>query len=561
MLVSLHVKNLALIDETEVFFGQGLNILTGETGAGKSIIIGSVNLALGAKADKELIRKGSDYALIELIFQVSEEQNNQIEEMGFSTEEDGSLVIQRRIQPARSLCRVNGETVNTRQLKELSELLIDIHGQHEHQSLLNRKKHLEILDEFCGPDLSSCKAKLKKEYQQLDQLSRQLKALNMDEETRRKEAALAEFEMTEIENAQLKPGEDEAVERDYRKMANSKKIMETLGQAFFCCGYEQEEGAGSQVARALREVKSVLPYDEALTPIQLQLADIDGLMADLEHSFRDYMSEMQFDGKVFADTEERLNTLNHLKTKYRKSIEEIIDYGCELRKKVEQLTDYEASMDNLRRSFETQEEKTAALCRKLSAMRGKSAKLLSKQMREALIDLNFLEVKFEIEVRPSQDKMGPEGWDEVEFMISTNPGEPLKPLGSIASGGELSRVMLALKTVLARKDRIDTLIFDEIDAGISGKTAWKVSEKLGILGKSHQIICITHLPQIAAMADNHFLIEKYTDKKVTVTTIREIREEDSINELARLLGSETITDAVLINARELKEMAGKTKES
>lgn len=561
MLVSLHVKNLALIDETEVFFGEGLNILSGETGAGKSVIIGSVNLALGAKADKELIRTGAEYASVELVFQVQEENLKKIADLEIPMEEDGLLIIQRRIQPSRSICKVNGETVTAKQVKELAEFLIDIHGQHEHQSLLHKKKHLEILDDYSGEKIHKMKEELRKDYKVYESLKKEMEESALDEEARKRELALAEFEAGEIEEASLLPEEDEEVEKSYRKMVNGQKIMEALSQAYGCINSEDGQGAASQVGRALKEIKAVASYDEEASQLQDMLEDIDSMLSDLSHSLSRLMDDREFDEFTFRQTESRLNLLNHLKSKYGKSLDEVIAYGEMIKKKAEKLSDYENYQKDLEKKVNENYKKVLEDCKKVSKIRMESASKLEKQMKSALIDLNFLDVQFEIQVRPDEKNVHAGGYDEVEFMISTNPGESIKPLGMVASGGELSRIMLALKTVLAKKDKTDTLIFDEIDAGISGKTAWKVSEKLGILGREHQVICITHLPQIAAMADNHFLIEKTVEKEKTTTTIREIKEEESIKELARLLGSEKITDSALSNAKELKELAAKTKQS
>lgn len=561
MLVSLHVKNLALIDETEVFFGEGLNILSGETGAGKSIIIGSVNLALGAKADKDMIRNGAEYALVELVFQIEEDVKKQILDMDLSVEEDNTLIIQRKIQPTRSVCKVNGENVTAKQVKELAELLIDIHGQHEHQSLLHKKKHLEILDEYAGEKIAKIKEALKADYKQYEAVRKELEESSMDEEARKRELSMAEFETNEIAEAALTSGEDEELEKNYRKMVNGQKIMEALSVVYGCCGSEVAQGAASQIGRAIREIRTVASYDEDIEPIQAMLDDVDSMLNDVNHSVSKMMDDMEFDEQQFRETEERLNLLNHLKSKYGKTLEEVISYGEKAQEKLEKLSDYEVYKEQLEKRVQEAREQVLEDCKKVSGLRSDNAKKLAKQMKEALIDLNFLDVQFEIQVRPNEEAIHADGYDEVEFMISTNPGESIKPLGMVASGGELSRIMLALKTVLAKKDKTDTLIFDEIDTGISGKTAWKVSEKLGILGKEHQVICITHLPQIAAMADNHFLIEKTTDKEKTSTTIREVKDEESIKELARLLGSENITETALSNARELKEMAANTKQS
>lgn len=560
MLVSLHVKNLALIDEEEVCFEKGLNILTGETGAGKSIIIGSVNLALGAKADKDLIRTGAEYALIELMFQLDAVQEEELRKMDIFPEEDGMLLIQRKIMSGRSVCKVCGETVSAKQLQEISGVLMDIHGQHEHQSLLQRKRHKEILDSYAKDALTQIKADMKEKYHNYQKIGRELKELNSDESAREKEVSLLSFEVKEIENASLLPDEDITLEKRYRRMVNGRKIKETVSIVYRLTGYEEEESAGESIGRALRELRSVSKYDETLPDMEQQLQDIDGLLNDFNRSLMDYMEELDFDEEDFIHTENRLNLINHLKSKYGKDIKEILLYKEEAEEKLNLLENYEAHLNQMLASYETVTKELAALCQKASSVRSKYAKVLTKDLKEALIDLNFENVEFEIQVRPQEGTFSAEGYDDVEFMISTNKGEVLKPLSQVASGGELSRIMLALKTVLADKDDIQTLIFDEIDTGISGKTAWKVSGKLGLLGMSHQVICITHLPQIAARADTHFLIEKSTKKGRTVTNIRKIMEDGSLNELARMLGGAEITEAALENAKEMKELARNTKQ-
>lgn len=559
MLQSLHVKNLALIDETEVVFGEGLNILTGETGAGKSIIIGSINLALGAKADKEMIRTGAEYALVELIFTIDRpRQLEAIRQLELPVE-DGQVILQRKIMQGRSVCKVCGETVTARQLKQLSEILIDIHGQHEHQSLLQQGKQLEILDAYAGEELLNKKELLKDAYRQYRLAAEELSENEMDEETRKKETALAEFECQEIVAAQLRAGEDDEVEQTYQKLVNGQKIKEAVSAAHALCGYE-ENSIGSSVGRAIRELKSVSAYDDKLQELESQLLDIDSLLNDYNRMIADYLSELEFDGELFDRTERRLNLINHLKSKYGNTIEEIQAYQSKSEQMLDKYRDYDAYRMELAKKADTLRGKSLALCSEISDIRRKCAVKLSDEMKRALIDLNFQEVSFEIQVSADEGSMNGGGYDKVTFLISTNTGEALKELAQVASGGELSRIMLALKTVLADKDEIETLIFDEIDTGISGKTAWKVSEKMGILGKEHQLICITHLPQIAAMADHHFCIEKHVEDNRSVTDIRCIENEESIEELARMLGGASITENVMNNAREMKDLARNTKQ-
>ena len=560
MLISLHVKNLALISETEVTFGEGLNILSGETGAGKSIIIGSINLALGARADKDLIRTGADYALVELVFQVTDDAMRQsAEAMEIPVEDDGIIIIQRKIQPGRNLFKICGETVTAKQIRALSELLIDIHGQHEHQSLLQSAKQLEILDAYAGEVLTPYKEELRNIYGEYRKAVEALSDSEVDEETRKREVALAEFECQEIEEAALISGEDEEVEQTYQKLVNGQKIRDAVNIAHALCGYE-EGGIGSNVGRALREMKTVSAYDDVLREFEQQLLDIDSLLNDYNRGVADYLSELEFDGELFDQTEKRLNLINHLKTKYGNSIEDILQYRDKAESILDKYRDYDTYRKELYERVDALKQKAAAVGTEISDIRRRFAAKLSEEMRTALVDLNFQEVAFEIKIASAPDLVSGNGFDKVTYMISTNAGERPRELAQVASGGELSRIMLALKTVLADKDAIETLIFDEIDTGISGKTAWKVSEKMGILGKGHQIICITHLPQIASMADRHFCIEKKVEDNRSVTDIRKLDEEESTAEVARMLGSASITENVMNNAREMKELARKTKQ-
>ena len=559
MLHSLHVKNLALIDETEVTFEEGLNILTGETGAGKSIIIGSINLALGAKADKDMIRTGAEYALVELVFTVDQpRQLEAIRDMELPVE-DHQVILQRRIMQGRSVCKVCGETVTAKQLKQLAEILIDIHGQHEHQSLLQAGKQLEILDAYAGEELSAYKEKLGDVYRRYRQALEELSDSEVDEETRKRETALAEFECQEIAEAELTVGEDEEAELLYRKLVNGQKIKEAVSFAHSLCGYE-DGGIGSSVGRALREIRTVASYDEALGDFEKQLLDIDNLLNDYNRTTADYLSGLEFDGELFDRTERRLNLINHLKSKYGNTIEDILAYREKTEQMLDKYRDFDAYRMELQRRADTLKEEALSICGEISDIRSRSAGMLAEEMKKALVDLNFQEVQFKIQVTSSEETMNGNGYDRVTFLVSTNTGEVLKELSQVASGGELSRIMLALKTVLADKDEIETLIFDEIDTGISGKTAWKVSEKMGILGREHQLICITHLPQIAAMADIHFCIEKRVENERSVTGIRKLNDEESVEEVARMLGGASITEHVRNNAKEMKDLARNTKQ-
>lgn len=555
MLESLRVKNFALIEEAEVEFKDGLNVLTGETGAGKSILIGSINLALGAKADKDLIRTGEEYAYVELIFFTKDEKIvSKAKEMDIFPEDD-RFIISRKISQNKSVSKINGETVTVKQIKELAELLLDMHGQHEHQSLLKESKQKEILDTYCGDEVFQLKDKLKEVYKEYKEVCAKVKDQSQDEVTRKKELSLAEFEYQEIEEAKLSIGEDDELENTYKKMVNSKKIMESLNMAAAYTGNDGDNGAGNLIGRAIRELKAVESFDEEVSNLSSQLMEIEDYLSDFSRSMHSYMQTMEFDESDFKQTEDRLNVLNYLKAKYGSSIERVLEHQKECEELIDRLSNYEIYQEKLLKEQKKLHKEVLELCNKISKIRKQYALKLEEEIKTALLELNFLQVQFSVLVNGIEDKISKDGFDSVEMVISTNPGEKLRPLANVVSGGELSRIMLAIKTVLASKDEIDTLVFDEIDTGISGKTAWMVSEKMGKLAKSHQLLCITHLPQIAARANAHLLIEKSITNDATVTGISLLSEEDSVEELARMLGGMSVTEAVRNNAIEMKKLA------
>ncbi len=557
MLLNLHVKNMALIRELEVDFGKGLNILTGETGAGKSIMIGSINVALGMQSFKGFAREDADSALVELVFSVENHDLKQrIEEMDIPVE-DGQVILSRRLLNGRSISKVNGETVPVSVIRELATLLIDIYGQHEHQSLLHSKNHLKILDEYAKEKLESLKSSGSALYSDYVNYKKKIDNALLDEASRKKEVDFLQYEVDEIENASLHIGEDEELEARYRKMSNARKIATEAAQAYELTS----EGSGSaseNVSRAVKNLLSVSEYDPDLEQLAGQLADIDSLLSDFNREMSSYLGDLIFDEAEFVQTEERLDTINHLKAKYGNTIEAILSYKEEKEKRLEELLDYDAYLADLTKKYKESEAALRENGAKISTVRKTAAKELAKTIRAQLVDLNFLETDFEIQVTQT-DALRADGYDEVCFMISMNPGSPKKPLAAVASGGELSRIMLAIKTVMAQKEDMQTLIFDEIDVGISGRTAQKVSEKMAVIAQAHQVLCITHLAQIASMADHHFLIEKMVQHEETMTTIRPLKEEESIEELARILGGAKITELTMQNAKEMKDLANSTK--
>lgn len=556
MLHNLHVKNLALIEEAEVDFSKGLNILSGETGAGKSIIIGSIGAAIGEKVSKDMIRKDADYALVELVFSVDEQVRRKLAAMDILMEDD-QVILTRRISGGRSVAKINSESVSASKLREAASLWIDIHGQHEHQSLLNEKNHLQILDAYAKREYKGLKEKLSDAYHEYIRVKHEFNEASLDTEQRARELSFLQYEAEEIEHAALTAGEDEDLEMQYRRFANGKQIMGGIGQVY---ELTSENGAAQMTGHAVLEIAKISAYDEKVRQLEEQLTEIDNLLNDFNRELSGYLDDADFDEERFYEIEKRLDLINGLKAKYGGTIEKILSEYEHKLERIEKLSDYDAYLSGLSQKLEMKETELETLCKRLSAIRQKQASKLSKKIKSALIDLNFLDVQFEISLTRKKEYTA-SGYDEAEFLISTNPGEPVQSLTKIASGGELSRIMLAIKAVLADCDEIGTLIFDEIDTGISGRTAQMVSEKMNVISRDHQIICITHLPQIAAMADTHFLIEKQAIKNHTHTSIRKLDSGESITELGRMLGGVKVTNTVLKSAKEMKDLAVATKNS
>ena len=556
MLHNLHVKNLALIEEAEVDFSGGLNILSGETGAGKSIIIGSIGVAIGEKVSKDMIRKDADYALVELVFSVGAKVRKKLEAMDILMEDD-QVILTRRISGGRSVAKINSESVSAAKLKQAASLLIDIHGQHEHQSLLDEKNHLQILDAYAKKELRHLKEQLSVAYQDYTSIRQECRNAALDTEQRARELSFLQYEADEIADAALTLGEDEELETQYRRFANGKQIMGSIGKVYELAS---ENGAAGMTGHAVLEITKISAYDEKVAQLEGQLMEIDNLLNDFNRELAGYMDDTDFDEARFYEIEKRLDLINGLKAKYGSSIAKILSEYEKKLERIEKLSDYDAYLAGLQQRLAQKEADLKVLCQKVSDIRKKEASKLTKKIKAALIDLNFLDVQFALNLTQKKE-YSQSGYDDAEFLISTNPGEPLKSLTKVASGGELSRIMLAIKAVLADCDEIGTLIFDEIDTGISGRTAQKVSEKMNVISKEHQILCITHLPQIAAMADSHFLIEKQAKNNQTQTKIRKLNEPESITELGRMLGGVKITDTVLKSAKEMKDLAVATKNS
>ncbi|MCI6239173.1 MAG: DNA repair protein RecN [Porcincola intestinalis] len=560
MLRVLHVKNMALIEEEKIEFGDGLNILTGETGAGKSILIGSLGVALGSGSFKDFVPENADHASVELIFETQSGRVQAWLEEHDIPDMDGQIIISRSFRKGRSISRINGEVVPIGLVRELSSDLIDIHGQHEHQSLLYPKYHLQLVDDFAGEELEKKKERCRMLYQAYASASQKLKEALRDAGDRAKNMDFISFEVSEIDDAGLHLGEDEELENRFRFLSNAQKIMEALSVVQQLTDGDGERDASSQISRASGELSAVASYDEELMQLQSTLSDAESMLSDFTRALSGYIDAFSYDEQEFSEVSERLDLINHLKMKYGRKIEDILSYRDTRQQELDRLSNFDAYVGGLKSEVEKTRKELLEVCGDITALRKTAAEKLTEQIVRSLKDLNFLDVRFEIHFEKLKEPSG-NGMDEVTFLISMNPGLPLRPLQHVASGGELSRIMLGIKAVMAKKDEIECLIFDEIDTGISGRTAQKVSEKMAQLSRDRQVIAITHLAQIASMADEHFLIEKRSEDGKTHTGVRQLTGKEITDELARILGGVQITDAVRATAAEMKRMADEKKNS
>lgn len=552
MLDRLMVKDLALIEKSVVEFGPGLNILTGETGAGKSILLGSIQLALGQKANKDMIRHGSEQALIELSFSLGEEKEAALKELEEDLEiEEGSLIIRRKISEKKSENRVNDLSVTLAKLREISGELLDLHGQHEHHSLLKEGAHLAILDSFMARRGGRILSEVKEAYENYREKKKKLEAYSLPEEERKRELDFLQFELEELSSANLKPGEEEQLSKDYAVYENRDRLKSLLLRV-------QEELADRDFHGPVKNLEEAVTFDESLKNVLDTAYELEAVGEDCLRAVEHYLDHSEMDEEKFFLLGERLDTIRSLMMKYGGTEEKALEALSKKEERLRFFTDYEKEKAFMEEALARSEEELREKAEKLSLERQKTAKELEERIQQEMQELGFLDTRFTFRFEKKKE-ISEKGFDEVESYVSLNPGEPLRPLREVGSGGELSRIMLSIKTVLADTDAVPTLIFDEIDTGISGRTAEKVGEKLEKIAKNHQVILITHLPQIAAKADRHFLIEKNVQEGKTKTEIHALNEEASVKELARLLGGEELTEAALQNARSLKAKAKEKK--
>ncbi|MCR5102989.1 MAG: DNA repair protein RecN [Eubacterium sp.] len=548
MLVNIHLVNIALIDELDIDLTEGLNILTGETGAGKSIIIGSIGIGLGGKFDAGLLRDSEKDGLVELMFSVDDRVAGLLENEEIEVE-DGEVIISRRLSNGRSINRINDKTVTIAKLKKVAEYLISLHAQHEQRTLMKVEKHLELVDSY-GDGVTELKKEVSELYKNYKNILNRLESLKMDETERAKKLDYIQYEINDIESARLVPGEDEELEELFRKASNSQEIAEIAAEVQQLTGYDKDMSAGNQISRAARMIQGLSKIDNGCDQLVSTLLDIDALLNDFTHQLAEYTSDMEFDEETLKETENRLNLINTLKARYGSEIPDVLKTLSELKAQKEELEGYEDTILKLEKEKKQCLKKLEEASDNLSKQRKKNAKKLTAVISDAMKELNFNDVRFDMEFTRLPDYTA-NGIDKAQFIISTNVGEQMRPLVETASGGEMSRIMLAIKSVISEAEDTPTLIFDEIDVGISGITAQKVGEMMHHLAKSRQIISITHLPQIAAQADSAYVIEKNVVGEKTITNIRGLDEEGRVMELARLLGGANVTDAVLASAREM----------
>ncbi len=553
MLIDLSIKNIAVIDKLNLSFHKGMSVLTGETGAGKSIIIDSINLILGARTNKGLIRYGEEKASVQAVFEDCNGIYPLLEEYGIDTDEE-QLIISRQItSQGKNICRINGTIVPLAALKEIADGLINIHGQHDNQALLTPSKHILFLDAY-----AECKCELdgyRAYYDETVKLDRKIEELKVDEQEKARRIDLLEYQIEEISKAKLSPGEDRDLLDQLKVIENAEKISANLEEAYEnAYGGAQAQSAYDAISIAVSALGKVTEYDPRLGELYDSLSSAMYTIEDVSHEIKDHADSVEFDEAVLNDIEERLDLISKLKRKYGSTIEEILSYKQKAEEELEEIRLSDERIEELSAELEKNRMLMKEAAAVLSEKRHKAAQRLEQLIEQSLHELNMERAQFKVAV--AEKDFSPNGADEAEFMFSANAGEPLKPLVNIASGGELSRVMLAMKSVLAESDGVQTLIFDEIDTGVSGSAAQKIAKKLKETSKTKQVICITHLPQLTSAADNHYLIEKHTEGDRTFTVVRELTDDERVNELARMIDGANSSETARLHARELLEKRG-----
>lgn len=558
MLTNIHIENYALIDCLDIDINEGLNIITGETGAGKSIILGAIGAALGAKINSDVIRAGEEYSFISVSFHINDaDKLKTLTELDAVDLSDGDIIVTRKILPARSVFKINGVTVSAAQVRSLSSLIIDIHSQRDNLLLLKTENQLKLVDSFGDDEFRKLMDRQKSLYEEYTEYNSKFANIGDDASLREREISLLQYEIKEIEEASLTVEEDEELEEKFSKMSYLEKIRRGVAESL----QSLESGDVNSIdllGKAIKSLGDAINYDKDLVQIYDALKEAESILSDASGDLYSYIENNEMDEEEFARITNRIDLYNTLKRKYKGNVKGILEALDEKIERLDTLINSDEYITKLKDRINELIDEMNQVCQSLHDKRVGIAEHLQSLVMSEMTDLNFNNVQFLIEVRKN-DTFSSNGYDSVEFLISLNSGEDVKPLKNIASGGEISRIMLAIKSVIADRDITGTMIFDEIDTGISSRTAQYVAEKMHNISKSHQIICITHLPQIAAMADTHFYVYKEVSDNKTITCMRELDEESQINELARFLGGSKITENVMENAKEMRQLANDYK--
>ncbi len=556
MIEHLYIENVALIEKINIEFNKGLNILSGETGAGKSIIIDSISFATGQRPGKDFVKKNASKALVELIIFIENDfVAEEIKKFGVEIDEDNCVLISRSVTSAgKTTSKINGKNVTVGMLKEVSSFLIDTHGQHEYQSLMNPVKHIGIVDNFCGDNFIKLKEKLSEKYRDYKNILKSIRNIDGNEKEREMKTESYQFQIEEIEMANLRENEEEELLLKRKILSNSEKLKEHSRRALSLLYRDENGSVSDKVSSALDSLFEIARLDPEQKELCSELEGISAELEDVVERINIYADSIDSNEAELEEIEERLDFLYRIKRKYGKDIKAILNYCQELKKKLDFILNSEEELTKLNERKKTAENEIRKICDLISEERKNAAEKIQINVEKTLKELGMKNAKFKVDVS-RKNEFTTNGRDKIEFLISPNLGEDLKPLAKIASGGEMSRVMLAMKVILADADTVETFIFDEIDTGVSGRTAQQVAQKLSDLGKKRQILCITHLPQIAAMGDSHFLIEKTSDSSSTTTNIYELDYKKIIHEIARLTGGVEITEATLKAAEEMKRLA------
>ena len=538
MITTLHIKNIGIIDDITINLNEGFNVLTGETGAGKTLIIDSLNILAGARFSKEIIRKGEEYSFIEMCLYLP---NNPLSV-------DGNIIISREIHiNGRNLCKINGRMVTVNELRQFMQDIIDIHGQYDNQTLMNVESHIELLDDFAGDNLKELKNKYKNLYTTYNEIKRKIKDNYGDEKEKQRRLDLLKYQLNEIESANLKIGEDEELEAKRRIVSNSEKISENLNIA----DMQISECTIDAVSTSIRAIEKLENIDNNYSNLLSELKNVYYELQEIGREITDYKDENYFDEEERSQLEERIDTIYSLKRKYGNNIEEILKYKEVVVAEINKIENIEEYITKLKSELKQTETQMKDICIELNKIRNVMAEVISNKVNEELKDLEMKNATFKVSVEFNESNYNENGLNQVEFLICTNIGQDMQPLSKIASGGEISRIMLAIKTVLADVDKVPVLVFDEIDTGISGIAAKAVATKIKTISKHHQVLCVTHLASIAAKGDFNYFISKSTINEKTKTSVKLLSEEETINEIARIASGE-ITNVALQHARELR---------